>query len=99
MQKQLVVRPIGNLIEPCRPAVEKQKRKPEREKQRALKNFEERNDLEISDAPVLFENSELVRMCAHRINSSMSFAYSAMIGLSRQQISNLLPSGSSKKHA
>jgi hypothetical protein len=43
---------------------------------------------------MLLQNCELVRMRAHRLNTSLRFVYSATIGLSRQQISNLFPSGS-----
>src|SRR5579864_6812669 len=98
MQKQLVVCPVGDLIEPDRAAVQKQKRKAEEKQEHTFENFEDSDDFEITDATLLLQNLEFVRMSAHQFNPSLRFDYSATIGFSRQQISSLFPSGSSKKN-
>jgi hypothetical protein len=54
MEQQLVVRPIGNLIEPGRAIVEEQQGKTEGEQEYALKDFEKRDQLEITNATMLF---------------------------------------------
>ena len=99
MKQELVVRPIGNLVEPGRAVIEKQKGKAQPEQERAFENFEERDDLQVSNTSMLLQNRELVRVRSNLSNSSPRFAYYATIGFSRQQISNLFPSGSSKKNA
>src|SRR5262249_13886275 len=99
MKQELVVRPIGNLVEPGRAVIERQKGKAETEQERAFQNFEECDDLKVSNTSMLLQNRELVRVRSHLSNSSPRLAYCAMIGFSRQQISNLFPSGSSKKNA
>ena len=65
MQQQLIVSPIGNLIEPTRPAVEKQKRKTENQKQDAFQNFEERNQFEVTVLARLLQHCRDMRRITH----------------------------------
>src|SRR5438477_1369750 len=98
MQEQLVVRPIGNLIEPNRPAIEEEKRKAQQKQQEAFENFEERDDFEVTNATLFLQNyCGNVRRTTHS-SLFVELFHSAMTGFALQQISNLLPSGSSKKN-
>lgn len=97
MKQKLIIRPIGNLIEPRGTCVQKEQRESQREQQRTLQDLKERDHLEITDATTFFQNPGNMRGIAHLPLFAELF-YSAMTGFARQQISNLFPSGSSKKN-
>lgn len=97
-QKKFVTRPVRDRIEPACSAINKEQRKTENEKKKALKDLENRDQLEIADASRPLQNFWLGNDFVH-FSRFVKTSYSAMIGFSRQQISSLLPSGSSKKNA
>ena len=97
-EEKFVARPIRDGIEPARPAINKEQRKTENEKKKALKDLKNRDQLEIADASWSPQDLWFGNDFAHTPRF-VETSYSAMIGFSRQQISSLLPSGSSKKNA
>ena len=97
-QKKFVTRPVRDRIEPARSAINKEQRKTENEKKKTLKDLENRDQLEIADPSWPLQDLRFDIDFAHSPRF-VETSYSAMIGFSRQQISSLLPSGSSKKNA
>src|SRR5690349_20908538 len=96
---QLAIHPVGKTIQPTRPAMEKEQRKTDAEKQKPLENLEDCNDLEIANAPALPFHGFDRCLIAHSDTSRRSISSSQAGRLSREQISSLFPLGSSKKTA
>ena len=64
-QQDFVSSPIRQGIHPAGPRVEKKQRNTKNQEQRALGDFEERDQLEIANATRALQNGRLVRRFSH----------------------------------